>query len=313
MTAKYGIVFPGQGSQSVGMMNALNDAYAIVGQTFEEASDALKRDLWRMAYEGPESDLNQTENTQPVMLAAGVAVWRILQQQNVSAPLAMAGHSFGEYSALVAAGAIEFSDGIKLVAKRGRYMQSAVPDGSGAMAALLGLDDDQVRGVCERAAEGEVIEPVNFNSPGQVVVAGHAPAVDRALKIAKETGAKRAIKLSVSVPSHCRLMKPAAERLAAELATVEITSPAVSVIHNADVSVATDADGIRRRLTEQLSSPVLWADTVRKIAGQGASALIEAGPGKVLAGLAKRIDRSLQAVSVNDPASLDKALEVINA
>lgn len=313
MTVTYGIVFPGQGSQSVGMMSALDEIYAIVGHTFEEASEALKLDLWRMVSEGPESDLNQTENTQPVMLAAGVAVWRILQQQNVSAPLAMAGHSFGEYSALVAAGAIEFSDGVKLVAKRGSYMQTAVPAGSGAMAALLGLDDDQVREVCECAAEGEVVEPVNFNSPGQVVIAGQTSAVDRALKIAKEVGAKRAIKLPVSVPSHCRLMKPAAERLAVELAAIEISSPTYPVIHNADVSVATDADGIRQRLTEQLFSPVLWADTIRAIAGQGASALIEAGPGKVLAGLARRIDRNLQAVAVNDPASLDKALEVINA
>jgi [acyl-carrier-protein] S-malonyltransferase len=245
------------------------------------------------------------------MLAAGVAVWRIWQQQEGPMPVLMAGHSLGEYTALVCAGALDFADVVKLVAERGKYMQNAVSEGSGGMAAILGLEDDVVRDVCEAAASGEVVEAVNFNSPGQVVIAGAKSAVDRACKLAKDAGAMRALLLPVSVPSHCALMKPAAEQLSEQLAKISISLPAIPVLHNVTVEQATDIDSIRELLAAQLYSPVRWVETVQKMAAADCASLLEAGPGKVLAGLTKRIDRSLTGLAVYDMKSLNKAMEIL--
>ncbi|MET0004782.1 MAG: ACP S-malonyltransferase [Candidatus Thiodiazotropha sp.] len=309
--SSFGIVFPGQGSQSVGMLSELAAAHPIVSQTFAEATDVLGYDLWELVQNGPNDSLNQTTKTQPAMLAAGVSVWRVWLEQGGAKPIIMAGHSLGEYTALVCADAIEFTDAVRLVAERGRFMQEAVPEGSGGMAAILGLDDDQVKTVCAEAASGDVIEAVNFNSPGQVVVAGHKEAVDRACVLAKEAGAKRALPLPVSVPSHCALMKPAAERLAQLLNEVSISQPSISVIHNASVAAEKDAESIRKQLAAQLYSPVRWVETVQMMATSGISSLLEAGPGKVLAGLTKRIDRSLVGLPVFDAKSLMQALETL--
>lgn len=302
-------VFPGQGSQSVGMLKELAEQYSEVEATFKEASEVLAYDLWEIVQNGPAEKLNQTDVTQPAMLSAGVAVWRIWQAKGGAKPVMMAGHSLGEYTALVCAGALDFADAVKLVAERGRLMQTAVPTGEGAMAAILGLEDDAVRQVCEEAAEGEVLSAVNFNSPGQVVVAGQKTAVERALKVAKDKGAKRALLLPVSVPSHCALMKPAAEKLAVILAQVEIREPAIPVINNVDVQTENGADEIRAALVKQLHSPVRWVETIRKMADDGVDRLIECGPGKVLTGLNKRIERGMTAQAVHDPDSLGSALQ----
>ncbi len=307
--SSFSIVFPGQGSQSVGMLGALAEAFPLIQETFAEASQALGYDLWRLVQQGPVEELNQTAKTQPAMLAAGVAVWRLWQAEGGPAPKLMAGHSLGEYTALVCAGAIGFADAVSLVADRGRFMQEAVPAGSGGMAAILGLDDDQVRAVCGEAAQGEVVEAVNFNSPGQVVIAGAKAAVERACEGAKAAGAKRALPLPVSVPSHCALMQPAAERLSERLAAIEISSPAIPVVHNVNVETASDPSAIRQLLSAQLHSPVRWVETVQKMASEGVETLYEAGPGKVLASLAKRIDRNIKGVGVYDPATLSDALE----
>ncbi|MEW8507696.1 MAG: ACP S-malonyltransferase [Candidatus Thiodiazotropha sp.] len=304
-----GIVFPGQGSQSVGMLSELADAQPIVRQTYAEATEALGYDLWNLVQQGPAEQLNQTMKTQPAMLAAGVSVWRTWLDQGGARPQLMAGHSLGEYTALVCAGALKFSDAVKLVAERGRFMQEAVPEGSGGMAAILGLDDDQVKAVCSQAANGDVVEAVNFNSPGQVVIAGNKEAVDRACGLAKEAGAKRALPLPVSVPSHCALMKPAAERLGQLLSEISIETPMISVIHNASVELAVDPESIRKQLEAQLHSPVRWVETVQRMAASGVSKLLEAGPGKVLAGLTKRIDRELVGLPLFDTKSLTQALE----
>ncbi|EGW53414.1 ACP S-malonyltransferase [Candidatus Endoriftia persephonae] len=305
------IVFPGQGSQSVGMLSALAETHPVVLETFNEASDALGFDLWQLVQQGPKEMLNQTSNTQPAMLAAGVAVWRAWLAEGGPQPVTMAGHSLGEYSALVCADALQFADAVSLVADRGRFMQEAVPEGTGGMAAILGLDDDKVREVCAAAAESEVAEAVNYNSPGQVVIAGSKAAVDRACGLAKEAGAKRALPLPVSVPSHCALMRPAAERLSERLADIAISKPTIPVIHNVDVAESVDADEIRRCLAEQLYSPVRWVETIQSMAAQGASNIIEAGPGKVLTGLNKRIDRKLTGYAVFDSEGLTKALEAL--
>jgi len=310
---KLSFVFPGQGSQSVGMLAELAEAYPIVGETFAEASGALGFDLWQLVRGGPAEQLNLTHNTQPAMLASGIAVWRVWQQQGGPVPQLLAGHSLGEYSALVAADAIGFTDAVRLVAERGRLMQAAVPEGMGAMAAILGLDDEQVRAVCTEATAGEVVEAVNFNSPGQVVIAGQAGAVARAVEAAKAAGAKRAVVLPVSVPSHCALMRPAAEQLAVRLAATGVRAPRIPVLHNVDVAVAGDADAVRDRLARQLYSPVRWVETVQRLAADGVTLVIEAGPGKVLAGLNKRIDKNLESVAVYDPASLAAALEAAHA
>lgn len=304
----FACVFPGQGSQSLGMLSALSDAHPQVRETFQEASDVLGFDLWSLVQNGPEEDLNRTENTQPAMLAAGVAVWRVWQAAGGPAPAVMAGHSLGEYTALVCAGAMGFSDAAGLVAERGRLMQGAVAPGQGAMAAILGLDDAQVIEVCARAAEGGVVEAVNFNSPGQVVIAGETAAVDRAVALAAEAGAKRSVKLPVSVPSHCWLMAGAAECLAERLASVAIVSPSIPVIHNVDVSSHSDPAQIRAVLAAQLHRPVRWVESVQKMAADGVTTVLELGPGKVLTGLNKRIDKTLALACVQDPESLAQAL-----
>lgn len=308
-------VFPGQGSQSVGMLAELAVAYPDVRQTFGRASEVLGYDLWDLVQSGPETGLNQTHKTQPAMLAAGFAVWRVWQARRGAMPAMMAGHSLGEYTALVCAGALDFNDAVRLVAERGRYMQEAVPAGEGAMAAILGLEDAQVIQVCADAAVApgaslaEVVAAVNFNSPGQVVVAGTAAAVARAVELAKQAGAKRALMLPVSVPSHCLLMKPAADRLAALLQTVALKTPEIPVINNADVAVCVEADKIRDALVRQLYNPVRWVETIRAMANAGVKNLVECGPGKVLAGLNKRIERDMTALPVFDPATLDEALQ----
>lgn len=306
-------VFPGQGSQSVGMLAELAAAEPQVASTFAEASAALGYDLWKIVSEGPAEELNQTHITQPAMLSAGVAVWRIWQEKGGAAPAVLAGHSLGEYTALVAAGALDFKDAIALVAERGRLMQEAVPAGTGSMAAILGLDDAAVIDVCDKAAQGEVVSAVNFNANGQVVIAGQVAAVERAVALAKDASAKRAVVLPVSVPSHCALMKPAADKLAERLAGVTIHAPQIPVINNCDVSKASDADAIRDALVRQLYSPVRWVETIQAMAGEGVDTLIECGPGKVLVGLNKRIVKEMNAVAVFDPAGLESALEEVSA
>lgn len=301
-------VFPGQGSQSVGMLAEMAETYPLVQETFGSASEVLGFDLWNLVQEGPAEELNQTHITQPAMLSAGVAVWRIWQEKGGATPAVMAGHSLGEYSALVAAGAIQFEDAVAVVADRGRFMQEAVPAGEGAMAAILGLDDDKVVSICTNAAMDEVVSAVNFNSPGQVVVAGSSAAVDRAVSLAKEEGAKRALKLPVSVPSHCALMIPAAEKLATRLNDITISAPAIPVINNVDVVATDNRDDIRDALVRQLHNPVRWVETVLKMSGDGVDKLFECGPGKVLVGLNKRIDRNMAASALFDVAGLEQAL-----
>lgn len=312
MSKQIAIIFPGQGSQSVGMLGELAASWPLVRETFAEASDTLGMDLWQVSSQGPKELLDRTDITQPAMLAAGVAVWRVWNQAGGLAPAWMAGHSLGEFTALVCAGALGFGDAVALVAQRGRFMQEAVPAGAGAMAAVLGLADDQVVAVCAQAAQGGILEPVNFNSPGQVVIAGEVAAVERGIAAAKAAGAKRAVLLPVSVPSHCALMRPAAERLAATLAAITLKAPRIPVLHNVTVDAVVDPAAIRNRLVRQLYSPVRWVETVRCLADQGVGLLLEAGPGKVLTGLTKRIDDRLEALAVLDPKSLALALEATN-
>ena len=304
----FAIVFPGQGSQSVGMLAALADEFTIVKDTFAEASSVLNYDLWELVQEGPADKLNSTDVTQPAMLAAGIACWRVWLEKGGAQPDVVAGHSLGEYTALTAAGSLNFVDAIALVQTRGQLMQSAVPAGEGAMAAILGLDDDAVRSVCEKAAENDVVEAVNFNSPGQVVVAGSKGAVERAIVLAKEAGAKRALLLPVSVPSHCALMQAAAEQLDETLAGISIQSPVIPVINNVDVMTETSHEAIRDALVRQLYQPVRWVESVQKMSNMGVTKLIECGPGKVLVGLNKRIDKQIAAAAVFDPDSLTAAL-----
>ncbi|THB84025.1 [acyl-carrier-protein] S-malonyltransferase [Pantoea allii] len=301
-------VFPGQGSQTVGMLTELAATYPLVEETFREASDALGYDLWQLVSEGPAEELNKTWQTQPALLAASVAIYRVWQQQGGEQPVVMAGHSLGEYSALVCAGVLNFADAVKLVELRGKLMQEAVPEGTGAMQAIIGLDDAAIRKACEESAQGQVVSPVNFNSPGQVVIAGNKEAVERAGAACKAAGAKRALPLPVSVPSHCALMKPAADKLAVALESITFNAPAVPVINNVDVKAETDAAAIRHAMVRQLYSPVRWTESVEAMAAQGVTQLLEMGPGKVLTGLTKRIVDSLTAAAVNDTASLTAAL-----
>ena len=301
-------VFPGQGSQSVGMLADLSQHETVVSETFQEASDALGYDLWGLVANGPEADLNRTDRTQPAMLTAGVAVWRAWCRRDGGRPALMAGHSLGEYTALVCAEALTFPQAVQLVAQRGRFMQEAVPQGQGAMAAILGLEDEQVQVVCREAAQGEIVTAVNYNSPGQVVVAGAAAAVARAIEAAKAAGAKRALLLPVSVPSHCALMQPAADNMRMVLKDVAITPTKTPVINNADVACYQEPEQIRDALVRQLVSPVRWVETVKKMATSGVRNVVECGPGKVLAGLNKRIDRDMIATAVYDNATLDAAL-----
>lgn len=304
-------VFPGQGSQSVGMLAELAAAHPVVRDTFAEASQALGYDLWQLTLDGPADELNQTHITQPAMLTAGVATWRVWQEKDGKAPVVMAGHSLGEYTALVCAGALAFADGVALVAERGRFMQEAVPVGTGAMAAILGLEDAQVLEACAGAAQGQVVSAVNFNSPGQVVIAGHAAAVERAMEAAKAMGAKRALPLPVSVPSHCALMQPAAERLAERLAGIALQAPQIPVINNVDVAAATTPDAMRQALARQLYSPVRWVETVQKMSADGVDTLVECGPGKVLVGLNKRIVKEMKTYAIVDTATLNEALAAL--
>ncbi len=304
-------VFPGQGSQSIGMLQALAAEFPIVKQTFAEASQALNYDLWQIVQQGPEEKLNQTEITQPAMLAADVATWRVWIAQQGAQPRYMAGHSLGEYAALVCAEALAFTDAIKLVADRGRFMQQAVPAGQGGMAAILGLDDAAVSKLCQQAAQGEILEAVNFNSPGQVVIAGTAAAVARAVEQSKAAGAKRAVLLPVSVPSHCALMHPAALHMAERLQQIDIRRPKIPVIHNTHVQAESDASAIRNALVRQIESPVRWVETIQKMAAEGVNQLIECGPGKVLASLNKRIAKTTETLPVFDPETLKIALSAI--
>ena len=303
--------FPGQGSQSIGMLAELAGNHPQVEETFAEASEVLGYDLWKLAQEGPEARLNATEQTQPAMLAAGVSVARVWQAAGGPAPALAAGHSLGEYAALVCAGSLGFADAVDVVAARGRFMQDAVPEGEGAIAALLGLDDEQVLELCaavsDRGAES-IVSAVNFNSPGQVVIAGHAGAVESAIARADEAGARKAIKLPMSVPVHCELMEPARERLVAKLAETSVSTPAFPIVHNADNESRDDPAAIRDALAGQLINPVRWGEAVAALSARGASILVEPGPGRVLTGLNKRIDRSLKTMAVHDSASLDKAL-----
>lgn len=308
MTSKLAFVFPGQGSQSVGMLSDIAEQYPVVKQTFDLASGALGYDLWKVVLDGPVEELNQTHITQPAMLSAGVALWRIWNETGRALPDVIAGHSLGEYTALVCASAIGFEDAVKLVETRGRYMQDAVPEGTGAMAAILGLDDGQVKQVCLDAAQGEVASAVNFNAPGQVVIAGNVSAIERATNLARDAGAKRAIRLPVSVPSHCALMQSAAEKLRDKLLSIEINQPAIPLINNVDVVVNTSAEDIREALVKQLYNPVRWVDTIQLIQQQGVEKIIECGPGKVLMGLNKRIARDLTHYTINDIPTLEKIL-----
>ncbi|RDE71174.1 [acyl-carrier-protein] S-malonyltransferase [Aggregatibacter segnis] len=309
---KFAMVFPGQGSQTVGMLAELAGDYPIVQETFKQASEVLGYDLWQLVQEGPAEELNKTWQTQPALLTASVAVYRVWQQKYPELkPEVMAGHSLGEYSALVCAGVLDFQDAVKLVELRGKLMQQAVPEGTGAMYAIIGLDNDAIINACKQAEQGEVVSAVNFNSPGQVVIAGAKAAVERAAALCKEAGAKRALPLAVSVPSHCALMKPAADQLSVSLESITLKEAGVSVLNNVDVKNEIEADAIRNALVRQLYSPVRWTETVEKMAQNGVDVLVEVGPGKVLNGLTKRIVDSLQAVSVNDVKSLDSVEEVL--
>lgn len=306
---QFAFVFPGQGSQTLGMLADLATQYPIVEATFSEASSVLGYDLWQLVQQGPAEELNKTWQTQPALLAASVAIFRVWQQQGGKAPAIMAGHSLGEYSALVCAGVLDFQAAIRLVELRGKLMQEAVPEGTGAMSAIIGLDNAAIAKACEESAQGQVVSPVNFNSPGQVVIAGNKEAVERAGAACKAAGAKRALPLPVSVPSHCALMKPAADKLAIALQEITFSAPQMPVVNNVDVRTETDPEAIRSALVRQLYSPVRWTESVEFMAAQGVTLLLEVGPGKVLTGLTKRIVDTLTAAAVNDAASLTAALE----
>lgn len=308
----FAFVFPGQGSQSVGMMAAYGDS-AVIRETFAEASAALGEDLWQMVADGPAELLAQTVNTQPLMLTAGVAVYREWIARGGAVPALVAGHSLGEYSALVAAGALDFQDAVKLVRLRAQAMQEAVPQGEGAMAALLGLDEAQAVEACAEAAQGEVVSAANLNSPGQIVIAGSRAAVERAIVAAKARGAKRGVLLPVSAPFHCALMKPAAERLQQRLTEIEVRVPSIAVLNNVDVAVEDQPARIKDALVRQAYSPVRWIETVQEIARRGSTHVFECGPGKVLAGMTKRIEGSLQGGAIADAASLADILQTTEA
>jgi [acyl-carrier-protein] S-malonyltransferase len=307
-SASLAFVFPGQGSQSVGMLAELAAAHPEVQASFEEASQGAGLDLWNLAAHGPEDQLNRTENTQPALLAASVAVWRVWQKLGGAQPSQFSGHSLGEYSALVCANALSLHDAASLVAERGRLMQAAVPAGVGAMAAILGGDDAQIAAVCEEVAQGQVVAPANFNSPGQLVIAGNAEAVDRVLARLAELGVKKAIKLAVSVPSHCALMRDAADRLGERMASISWRLPSTPVVQNAEARTYTTVDDIRSALQRQLYLPVRWTQCVQALASGGATRLAECGPGKVLTGLIKRIDKSLEARAIGTPTDIDTAV-----
>jgi [acyl-carrier-protein] S-malonyltransferase len=305
-------IFPGQGSQSIGMVKELYDNHSIIKDTISEASDILQFDLAKLMFDGPIEELNRTNYTQPALLACSVAIFRLWQQQSTVMPEIMAGHSLGEYSALVCAGVLDFADALKLVRERGNFMMQAVPEGTGAMAAIIGLDNSNVEKACIEAAEQQIVSAVNYNSPGQVVIAGNKDAVERAMVLCKEAGAKRALPLAVSVPSHCALMKPAALQLKDALTKVTLSKPSISVINNVNVALETASDDISDALVKQLYNPVRWAETIELMARLGVTTTIECGPGKVLTGLSKRIDKSITAMVTLDQNGLTKSLEALN-
>ena len=301
-------IFPGQGSQKVGMLAELAADFAIIGETFAEASEQLGYDLWHLVQNGPQETLNLTERTQPMLLTASVAIWRSWQQQQGLSPHFMAGHSLGEWSALVCAGVVEFKEAVKAVQLRGKYMQDAVPAGTGTMAAIIGLENSIIIEACQQAAEDQEVSAVNFNAPGQVVIAGHTAAVERACELCKAKGAKRALPLAVSAPFHSTLLKPAADKLAEHLATVAFTAPAVPVIHNVNAKPETDPETIKSLMIEQIYHPVLWVDCVKQLLATGVTTTVECGPGKVLSGLNKRIDRRIQSLSLERPEDFSAAI-----
>ena len=304
-------VFPGQGSQKIGMLAQLAAQSPIVEATFAEASAALGYDLWDMIQHGEQEQINLTERTQPMLLTSSVAIWRLWSDRNGPAPGQMAGHSLGEWSALVCAGAVDFVDAVKIVQSRGAFMQQAVPVGVGAMAAILGLEDQVIFDACDSARQGEVVDAVNFNAPGQVVIAGSAAAVDRAINLCKKAGAKRAMALPVSAPFHTSLMKPAAEQLAELVSNTAFTKPSIAVIHNVQAQSESDAERIKALMLEQIYKPVMWVDCITALKQGGANVFAECGPGRVLNGLTKRIDREISSFAMDDPASLDNALTAI--
>lgn len=308
MSAKLAFVFPGQGSQVVGMLAEVAASNSLVQETFAEASEALGYDLWVLSQEGPAEVLNQTDKTQPAILTASVALWRLWQSQSERQPEFVAGHSLGEYSALVAANAIDLSDAVRLVARRGELMQQAVPAGTGGMAAILGLTDEQVKEACAQAAQGEVVSAVNFNAPGQVVIAGAAAAVKRAISACKEMGAKRALPLPVSVPSHCDLMRPAAEQFAADINAIEWRAPSIALVQNVTAEAVADVAVMKTNLLAQLYSPVRWVETIENLASQGVIDLVECGPGRVLSGLNKRCVKGLNTYNLDTPDVFESAL-----
>ena len=305
-------VFPGQGSQKVGMLSEMAESHSVVKETFAEASEVLGYDLWDLVQTGPQEELNMTEKTQPMLLTASVANWRVWSELSELRPTLVAGHSLGEWSALVCSGVVAFADAVKLVQLRGRFMQEAVPAGEGAMAAIIGLDDSVIEEVCTASAEDGVVSAVNYNSPGQVVIAGSAAAVDRAIAGCKEAGAKRAMPLAVSAPFHTSLMKPAADRLSAYIADTEFLAPGINVVHNVNGKTESSPEAIKQLMIEQISAPVLWVDCVKALAEAGVTRVVECGPGKVLSGLCKRIDRSLVAFPGETPADFEKAISEFN-
>lgn len=301
-------IFPGQGSQKVGMLAEAAAEFAIIEETFQQASSVLGYDLWALVQSGPQEDLNLTERTQPMLLTASVALWRAWCQQSQARPALMAGHSLGEWSALVCAGVVDFKDAVKLVQLRGKYMQEAVPAGVGSMAAIIGLDDAAIIACCATAAENEVVTAVNFNSPGQVVIAGNVAAVDRACVLCKDKGAKRAQLLMVSAPFHSSLLKPAADKLAEDIKAIHFSAPSIPVIHNVNASTETDPTRIKELMIEQIYHPVLWVDCIGALVKAGVNTCVECGPGKVLSGLTKRIDRELTSLAIESPENLKQAV-----
>lgn len=308
MNSNLAFVFPGQGSQKIGMLADLGAANPLVEETFQEASDVLGYDAWKLIQEGEQEEINLTERTQPLLLTSSVAIWRLWQQQGGPQPAAMAGHSLGEWSALVCAGVVDFADAVEIVRSRGAFMQQAVPVGVGAMAAIMGMDDQIVIDACSEAAEGEVVSAVNFNAPGQVVIAGDAAGVARAVEICKKAGAKRAVELPVSAPFHTSLMRPAADNLSDLVMQKSFSAPQIPVLHNVHAKTEEDPEKIKSLMLEQIYQPVLWVDCVNALSSRGAEILIECGPGRVLNGLSKRIDRSLTSLATDDVASLENAL-----
>lgn len=313
MASNLAFIFPGQGSQQLGMLSELAERYAVVRATFEEASTALGYDLWHLVQEGPVEDLNRTDITQPAILAASVAVWRVWKELEGARPAWLAGHSLGEYSALVCSGALDFADGLRLVRTRGEFMQQAVPAGQGAMAAILGLEADKIEAACAAAAQGEIVAAVNYNAPGQIVIAGNVAAVERAIIACQEAGARKAMPLPVSVPSHCELMRPAAEKLADELNLIQLNKPRVPVVQNVHAAPETEVAAIRDNLLAQLYRPVRWIESIEFMTQQGVDSYVECGPGKVLVGLNKRIVKTAKSLAVNDPESVQVALDALRA